>query len=230
VVFEGFCLAMNLTPNEIVRMGQSWAMAKAEYATWIEAGAIPELDIWPTVKSLTTRFRDNNPGSKAPNTPRYFTPAILKAIEVRKATMPETVVTSVIVGPNGKVLTDKGHPWKLAPAGSLWQPDLKIWLTPEQIEWAIEDAKKHGYLEATLWNLEGDPHPWVPEPLRKRLQEAQDGANWTSTYLYGQRYSSWPVRSPEGVWRQIAEKVETEFRGGNWLPPNWQRTNALEVA
>jgi hypothetical protein len=227
--FDQFCLAFNVTPQELLRAGQGWLGFKADFDAWIEAGAIPDLDIWPTVKSVFEKFRAQNPG-KLPGSARYFTPAVTRAIEVRKATMPETVVSSVIVGPNGKVLAPNGKPWKHPPAGSLWQPDLKIWITPTILNYAIEDAKKHGYLEATLWNLEGKPHSWVPEPLRKRLQEAQDGVNWTSTYLYGQRYSSWPVRSLEGIWRLIAEKVETEFHGSEWLPPNWEHSNALEVA
>lgn len=229
-VFEGFCLAMNLTPNEVLRMGHSWATAKSEYAAWIEAGAIPELDIWPTVKSLTARFRENNPGANAPGTPRYFTSAILKAIEVRKIAMPETVVSSIIVGPNGKVLAPNGKPWKHPPAGSVWQPDLKCWLPPTRIEYAIEDAKKLGYLECTLWDLEGNIHPWVQEPLRNRLQIAQDGVKWTGVYLHGKKREWWPVREPGWIWKQIVELEQSYAGKSNWLPPDWQPSNTLEVA
>lgn len=230
MVFEGFCLAMNLTPNEVLRMGHSWAMAKSEYAAWIEAGAIPELDIWPTVKSLTARFRENNPGANAPGTPRYFTSAILKAVEVRKTAMPETVVSSIIVGPNGKVLAPNGLPWRHPQEGSVWQPDMKFWIPPSRIEYSIEDAKKLGYLECTLWDLEGNIHPWVQEPLRNRLQIAQDGVKWTGVYLYGRKREDWPVREPGWVWKQIVEMEQSKAGQSNLLPPNWQRTNDLEVA
>jgi hypothetical protein len=105
-----------------------------------------------------------------------------------------------------------------------------MWLPPQRIEYSIEDAQKHGFLEVTLWDLEGNVHKWVPEPLRKRLQEAQDGVKWTSTYLYGQRYTYWPVQSPEWVWKQIVEMEQSKANMSNLLPPDWQHSNALEVA
>lgn len=220
-MFDGFCLAMNLTPNEMLRLGSTWSMAKAEYATWIEAGAIPELDIWPTVKAVTEKYRDSNPGMKAPNTPRYFTQAILRAVEVRKATMPETA-SSVVTGPNGKVLNDHGKPWRLPPKDAIWFPQFRWWFTRRQVELSIIDATQHGNICPLLYDLELKPQPWLPEWARILIQEAGEPRKPDTWGVYSDRLGKWPVRSPNELQRVLKDYFEALSTHATIIPADWK--------
>lgn len=220
-MFDGFCLAMNLTPNEMLRLGSTWSMAKAEYATWIEAGAIPELDIWPTVKAVTEKYRDNNPGMKVPNTPRYFTQAILRAVEVRKAAMPETA-SSVVVGPNGKVLNDHGKPWRLPPKDAIWFPQFRWWFTRKQVELSIIDATQHGNICPLLYDMELKPQPWLPEWARILIQEAGEPRKPDTWGVYSDRLGKWPVRSPNELQRVLKDYFEALSNHATIIPADWK--------
>lgn len=221
LLFDQFCLAMNATPPELLKAGQGWMTFKADFDKWVAAGAVPELDVWPTITAVVAKYRDQNAG-KLPANARYFTPAISRAIEVRKATMPETSGSSVIVGPNGKVLAPNGKPWKFAPPGSVWHQEFKFWLTPAQVEYRIEDATKHKYLDVAITDLEGHPYPWLPEDTRNRVQEVCQGDSWHGVYLNGHQVSTWPVRAPESLWELLKETACSQYSKSNYIPFGWK--------
>lgn len=221
-VFDGFCLAMNLTPKELLRLGATWSMVKSEYATWIAAGAIPDLDIWPTVKSVTEKFRDNNPGMNAPSTPKYFTQAILRAIEVRKVAMAAVTSSNVIIGPNGKPLAPNGKPWHRHPADAIWIPEYRTWLTRQRLVFSIEDATQKGEIDPLVYDLDLKPRPWLPEWARILVQDAGEPANPVCVMVHYRKLSSWPVRAPKELQRVLKDYFIVGQQNSNVIPGDWK--------
>ncbi len=226
-VFDQFCLAMNVTPQELLKAGQGWLGFKSDFDAWIALGAIPELDVWPTITATIAKYREQNPG-KLPGSARYFTPAINRAIETRKAAMPELIQASVVTGPNGKVLAPNGKPWTVADhATHIWATDYKFWVPRKAVEEMVDDATQNGWMDVMIFNLDGTARPWLPQDLAIRLQERQEARNWVGVYLRGARIESWPVRAPTSLSISVQETFQRWAAMSNILPP---QEKTLEVA
>jgi hypothetical protein len=226
-VFDQFCLAMNVTPQELLKAGQGWLGFKSDFDAWLTSGAIPELDIWPTITATLAKYREQNPG-KLPGSPRYFTPAINRAVETRKSVMPELNQTSVAVGPNGKVLAPNGKPWTIADqATHIWASDYKFWVPRKAVEEMVDDATQNGWMDVMIIDLEGIARRWLPSDLAIRLKERQDARNWVGVYLRGARIESWPVRAPVSLSITVQETFQRWAAMSNILPP---QEKTLEVA
>jgi hypothetical protein len=188
---------------------------------------VPELDVWPTITAVLAKYREQYPG-KVPGSARYFTPAITRAIETRKTAMPELNQTSVITGPNGKVLAPNGKPWaKADPTTQIWASDLNLWLTRKSVEEMVDDATQNGWMDLMIIDLEGIARRWLPSDLAIRLQERQDGKTWTGVYLRGAKLDSWPVRARMSILLTLNETVQRWATTSNYLPIE---EKTLEVA
>ncbi len=67
---------------------------------WLKAGAVPELDIYPTLNALTARRREQDP-RWLPRSLRYFNEAIAEAIAARSAALPTSASNGLRRGVSG---------------------------------------------------------------------------------------------------------------------------------
>lgn len=81
MVFDRYCKAAGIDPTQLRRVSAFVALPSV-YTDWVAKGCDPDLDIWPTITAVLAK------ASQPPNSPAYFTSAILRARDERRRSGP----------------------------------------------------------------------------------------------------------------------------------------------